>query len=372
MQRLAFALLALPSCADPDRSEAVDLQLHVDAIAATGVVGVQATVRIDDTRAWAGAGLADRDRERPITPSSRFRIASTTKPLVAAAALRLVEDGTLSLDDSVSSWLPGVVDGHGNDGDAITLRHLLQHTAGIANHVDDQLAMLQATTSRAAIDALLSRTWTAPELVALAMAHPPSSAPGEAWSYTDTGYVLVGMMIEAATGATWQDAVAEHVLARVGMDDTVAPTDDPAIAGEPMHGYALLPGDAAASDVTGVNPSGLGAAAAMVSTPDDLAAFFAALQAGEVLSDDALAEMQTTVPIADDPAAPRYGLGLAWMPSACAPEGYWSHDGDTLGYHTRTATSVAGDRTVVVAITGDAPFDDEVATLVDAVLCDDA
>jgi D-alanyl-D-alanine carboxypeptidase len=133
-----------------------------------------------------------------------------------------------------------------------------------------------------------------------------------------------------------------------------------------MHGYALLPGSDAPVDVTSVNPSGIDAAGAVVSTPADLDVVFRALTSGELLDAAMLAEMRDAIDVGD---GLRYGLGLAWAPSACG--GYWTHFGDTLGYHTRNAVNDAGDRSVTIALTGDGEFEGPAAALVDRVLCED-
>jgi D-alanyl-D-alanine carboxypeptidase len=339
----------------------------VDAVHATGVVGVQAAALRDGVSDWASAGVARVEDDLALTRQSRFRIASTTKTFVAATTLQLVEQGELSLDDTVEQWLPGVVTGPLHDGGRITLRQLLQHTSGLANHVDDQVALLEGATSAAEVRALLERAWSADELIALALAHPPEFAPGEGWAYTDTGYVLIGQVLEAVTGETWQTRVERQLIAPLGLSDTLVPSVDLAIPGAAMHGYAQLPGDAAPSDVTALNPSSLGAAGALLSTPSDVAQFFAALLAGDVLGPAQLAQMQTTVAIEGE-GGPGYGLGLAWVPSECEG-GRWMHDGDTLGYHTRTGVSADGSRSVVIAISGDADFEEPAAALIDFVLC---
>ncbi len=364
---LLFATCTAIGCAstDDDDDFTARLTADVEAIAASGVVGVQAVATRDEASAWAAAGVAERDGAIAIGPHSRFRIASTTKTFVAIVALQLVEEGVLALDDTVDEWLPGVVAGHGNDGAAMTLRQLLQHTSGLRNHVDDQVAMLMQSSSPTELDALLARTWTPEELVALATAHAPAFAPGEGWAYTDTGYVLVGMMVEAATGTSWNESIAARIVAPLSLRDTFAPTDDPAIPGAYMHGYAVLPGSDAPRDVTAVNPSGIDAAGAVVSTPADIDTVFRALGSGELLGPELLGQMRDAIEVGD---GLRYGLGLAWAPSACG--GYWTHFGDTLGYHTRNAVDDDGTRSVTVALSGDGDFEAPIAALIDRVLCD--
>ncbi|MEU9788770.1 serine hydrolase domain-containing protein [Streptomyces phaeochromogenes] len=121
--------------------------------------------------------------------------------------LQLVGEGRLSLDDTVGHWLPGVVSGNGNDGSAITVRQLLQHTSGLFDYTTD----FPEFESTAGYQADRSTTWTPDRLVAIAMRHTPEFAPGDGWSYSNTNCILAGMIIQKATGHTWdQEVTARH------------------------------------------------------------------------------------------------------------------------------------------------------------------
>jgi D-alanyl-D-alanine carboxypeptidase len=365
-------LVALSACSDEaPRADRPSLQAHVDAIASAGAIGVQAELTSGAQRDWAGAGMGELATHRQVARGDRFRIASTTKSFVAATVLSLVDDGQLALDDTIERWLPGLVASNGHDGAAITVRHLLQHRSGLANHVDDQIAELLAAPDRAAIDALLQRAWPPDELVQLAIAHPRLFAPGADFAYTDTGYVLLGMIVEAATGTTWEAALSARVLAPLALADTYAPRAELTIAGAHMHGYGFLPGSEQPDDLTAVNPTGLGAAGALVSTPADVNAFFVALVRGALFSPDLVAQMTATLRVGPDRPGVEYGLGLAWAPLPCG-DGYFMHDGDTVGYHTRNGVTAQGERSVTIAITGDADFEAAATALIEHALCDDA
>nr|BFE77775.1 hypothetical protein GCM10020093_003760 [Planobispora longispora] len=127
-----------------------------------------------------------------------------TKTFVATVVLQLAEEGTLSLDDTVERWLPGVVKGNGNDGGAITIRHLLQHTSGIP----------EAYPSFASLEDYLKHRYdpfTAEQIVAEAVKRKPGFAPGKDWMYSNTGYLLISMIIEKATGNPWHVEVRDRV-----------------------------------------------------------------------------------------------------------------------------------------------------------------
>jgi D-alanyl-D-alanine carboxypeptidase len=363
---VSLLLLTLTACGDEEPPRA--LVSDVDALAASGVVGVQVEQLIDGTRHWASAGVSDLHRRSPILPNSRYRIASTSKAFVAALTLRLVDAGLLALDDCLEHWLPGIAEGSEIDAGSITLRHLLSHRSGIANYVDDLQALLAEASSNAAFMAVLQQRWSPTELVALAFAHGALAEPGRAFRYSDTNYVLIGMIIEAATGQRWEEALAEHVLEPLMLRHTFAPGEMSTLPGAYMHGYATLPFHEGYRDVTPLNPSALDAAAALVSTPSDVNTFFAALLGGELVSAEALREMKSLEPVSDQPDAPSYGLGLMFMPLPCGG-GYYAHPGDTFGFHTRNAVSEDGRRSVCIAISGDGDFDPASDALIARLMC---
>jgi D-alanyl-D-alanine carboxypeptidase len=361
-------LLSTAACADADATPIpATLQEDVDTILATGAVGVQAEVLRGTRREWAGAGMSDVATHRAVAQGDRFRIASTTKPFVMAVVLSLAEAGKLSLDDTIDRWLPGVVARNGNDGKAMTTRQLLQHRSGLQNHVDDQIAELGEAQSPEEVDAILKRSWTPRELVDLATAHPPHFAPGEGFAYSDTNYVLLGMIIEAAAGATWAAQVDDIVVDALALSDTYAPGSALAIDGPHMRGYASLPGAEAPADLTEINPTSIDAAGALISTPADVNTFLHALLRGAFFGPELVSQMKAAVPVDGEDLA--YGLGLGRARLSCGVA-YYMHDGDTVGYHTRTAVNEAGSRSVAVAITGDGDFEEATRALVDRVLCE--
>ncbi|MGH8882673.1 MAG: serine hydrolase domain-containing protein, partial [Stackebrandtia sp.] len=131
----AVALLAggVTACAEPAHlSSGEQLRRDVEAIHALGVSGLQARMIGPDGRPTvATSGTADVNTGSPVAPDGYFRMASTSKTFVATVILQLAAEAAVSLDDTVEHWLPGVVQGNGNDGNRITIRHLLTHTSGI-------------------------------------------------------------------------------------------------------------------------------------------------------------------------------------------------------------------------------------------------
>ncbi|MFE0250268.1 serine hydrolase domain-containing protein [Streptomyces sp. NPDC059010] len=354
---LAVSVLTIPAAtARSPQSPEDALRDRVTAVMETGTVGALArSTGSHGRRRSATAGVADTATGEAVRPGDRFRIASASKTFVATVVLQLAGEGRLSLDDTVEDWLPGVVSGNGNDGSGITVRQLLQHTSGLHNYTAD----LPVLGTVAGFKADRYRTWTAEELIARAMRHRPDFAPGTKWSYSNTGYIVVGMIIKKATGTSWQQEVTRRIIRPLHLRDTLAPTTQPHIPGRHLHGYSHFEGSGPTIDVTEFNPSAAGAAGAMISTAADLTRFYQALLGGRLLRPAQLTAMKTTVrtpPLDYVWPGASYGLGLMRIPLSCDGS-YYSHPGDIPGYTTRNGVSADGRRVVVLATTGDGAAD---------------
>ena len=189
-----------------------------------------------------------------------------------------------------------------------------------------------------------SRAWSPDSLIELAVAHPPLSEPGGQWSYSNTNYIALGLVIEAVTGHTIGAELEARIFDPLGLDGTSFDSSA-GIAGSFAHGYALL-GGPTPTDVTSVSPSAAWAAGGgLVSTAKDIATFFAALMHGELLPPDAFAEMLATVPAREGLA---YGLGIAEVALPCGTA--WGHQGEFPGYLSMALTSLDGERQAVVLV----------------------
>ncbi|WP_117212888.1 serine hydrolase domain-containing protein [Allorhizocola rhizosphaerae] len=332
------------------------LQAAVDDLHGLGITGVQGLTRIDGRTSRARAGVGDLENGRPVPLNGYFRIGSTTKTFVAVTVLQLVGEGRLSLDDTVERWLPGVVSGNGNDGSRITVRQLLQHTSGIYNYTNDMEAL-------ASPDAFLAHRydhWDPAELVALAMKHEPDFAPGTGWNYSNTNYVLAGMIIEAVTGRSWATETQARILGPLGLRHTSIPGDVATLPRPHARAYQEWADGEPLMDTTEFNPSAGGAAGSMISTTADIARFWQALQHGRLLGPQMMAEMQRTVlaeTFQDFYPGLRYGLGIMFLPNRCG--GYWSHGGDVPGVSTVNGVSPDGNRVAVLALTTQLASDSE-------------
>jgi len=326
----------------PDRA---GLQRDADAIRDAGVTGVQARLVTEDgEHIVVTSGVADTTSMEDVDPEGYFRIGSDTKPFVAAVVLQLVGEGALSLDDTVERHLPGVVTGSGNDGDAITVRHLMQHTSGI--HDDDP----GHDTPEQYLERRF-RPYPPEELVARAMSHPPDFAPGTAWAYSNTGYLLLAMIVEELTGRPWYEEADARVLQPLELEHTVWPGADPGLPEPHARGYQRFVPGGPLLDVTELVEAN--AAHGMVSTTADLNRFYRSLLDGTLLEPAQLAQAQQTVPVNDEvqqywPGG-RYGLGLRMRPLSCGGS-YWGHSGGVTGYTTEGGVTPDGRRSVIVSM----------------------
>ncbi|MEU6246956.1 serine hydrolase domain-containing protein [Glycomyces sp. NPDC047010] len=332
-----------------DRDEAPaygqeDLLRDTEALEALGIVGVQARLSTESgPDVVAVSGFAEDGTDRPVDGDGYFRIASTGKSLVAAVVLQLADEGALTLDDTVDRWLPGLVAGNGNDGGAITVRQLLQHTGGLHDDLPGYADHDDYLEHRYDV-------YTPEQIVERATAHEPDFAPGTGWGYSNTGYVLLDMIIEEATGRPWDQEVQARILEPLGMDRTYLPGDDPTLRSPHANGYELYP-DGQRLDVTEVivpDPGGY------VSTTADVNRFLRALLGGELVSEAMLAQMQDTVPVGEDMQAfwpgGGYGLGLVERPLSCGGT-YWGHEGGESGYINLNGAIDDGARAVTVSMT---------------------
>lgn len=167
----------------------------------------------DGRQSVATSGTADLNTGRPVSSDGYFRMASTAKTLVATVVLQLEAENRLSLDDTVDHWLPGVVHGNGNDGSRITIRQLLQHTSGIHDDLPGYTTPEEYYQQRYDV-------YTPEQLVARAMAHAPDFPPGEGWAYSNTGYILLDMIIQKATGQPAYQEIEDRILRPLSLNQT--------------------------------------------------------------------------------------------------------------------------------------------------------
>lgn len=289
------------------------IQNALDQAVTDGLPGIVAEVR-DGERRWFGtAGVADIETGRKRTRDEQFHVGSLTKAFTATVVFKLVDEHRLRLDDTVEQWLPGIVQGNGNDGSKITVRHLLRQTSGLVNYAFDDKDMMDRYVSTDYLTHRFDR-WTPEELVKIGMKYPPYFAPGTAFRYSNANYQLLGLIIERASGRGYAEELSRLILDPLGLTGTYLPGAETTISGPHPRMYTKLPmGDPNAKvfDVTELDSSLGWAAGGVVSTTGDLGRFFSALLGGELFSPALQAEMWATVSTEGAGWIPdtRYGMG---------------------------------------------------------------
>ena len=251
-----------------------------------------------------GYGLANVELSVPIRPEMVFRIGSTTKQFTSACILKLVEQGRLRLDDPLSKYLPE----YPGPGRSATIRQLLTHTSGIRSATDMPTWFPH-----------MREDWSVAQLIDFFDGEPLDFAPGTRWRYSNSGYILLGAILEKVTGRPYAEVVADWIFRPLGMKDTRYDSDAPIVPGR-AEGYRRTPdGVINAPFLSMTQPF---AAGALVSTVDDLARWQSALDEGRVLSAESRRLMWMPVELPDGRPT-RYGFGWA----------VWSYEGHSVVEH---------------------------------------
>jgi D-alanyl-D-alanine carboxypeptidase len=335
-----------------DRSAVLDQSVRELAAMPGGPPGVIVVVQLGDRRTVHVAGVADVKTGAAPGVNDHMRIASVAKALSGATALALVDQGTLSLDDTIGKWLPQ----QPKPWARVTLRQLLNHTSGLPDFV----------RNKEFGDAFLSSPGKAPEpasLIAFAANEPLTFAPGSEYQYTNSDNVVVGLMIEAATGRPYAQVLEDLVLTPLSLDDTSLPSgvDLPAPY---IHGYQTSePAPAPLDDVTEAIAGGWAwASGGVVSTPSDLNDFIRGYVSGALYSDKVRAKQQALFIPAGGSEPPGPGLNSATMAlfryeTPCGA--IYGHTGNTFGYTQFAAASPDGQRSATVSINLQRTADDD-------------
>lgn len=217
-------------------------------------------------KTWGyAAGVANLSTKKPMETDFRFRIGSVTKTFTATVVLQLAGENRLNLDDSIEKWLPGFIQGNGYNGKQITIRQILNHTSGIAEYSRFKGADFMDT----------KKSYTAEEIVKMGISLPPDFVPGKGWSYSNTGYVLLGILIEKLTGNSYAEEIENRIIEPLELSDTFLPGNSSVIPGtKHARGYSQPDEASEIKDVTYYNPSAGSSAGDMISTADNLNKFF--------------------------------------------------------------------------------------------------
>ncbi|GII32852.1 serine hydrolase domain-containing protein [Planotetraspora mira] len=314
--------------ADRGRGHA-EIQRALDqAVADGGGPGIVAEIRDGHATPWFGtAGVADMTTGRKRQPREHFRVGSFTKAFTGTVVLQLAAEGKSTLDDTVATWLPGVVEESlGADGTEITIRQLLNHTSGLP-------------------DAILGQETPRPE------------EPGKRFIYSKVNYNLAGMIVERATGSTLVDEIERRIARPLRLTGTYLPGGEQTIRDPHARHYSKLGqtgSEAEIHDVTEMDLSWAWAAGGMISTTSDLHRFLSALLHGDLLPPAQQKEMFTTVSTEGSGWVPntRYGLGVYSQTLPCGAT-VWGGGGFIQGSMSYVMGNRQGTRTMVSNVNGD-------------------
>lgn len=337
---LAGPVTAAPSYATRPR-DAVQRDLD-RLVAQDGYPAVLAHVRAadGDVRDYT-AGVAEVGTHKRVPVDSQIRIGSATKAFVSVVVLQLVGAGKIELEAPVETYLPNLVRGENIDGREITVRQLLQHTSGLPNYTDE-IALNFGQYQHRYLEPR--------ELLDRALAKQGTPADQAEFSYSNTNYLLAGLIVQKVTGRPIGEEITNRIVKPLGLRNTYFPgVGEQEIRGRHPHGYFGGPEGGTPDDVTVMDPSWGWAAGQMVSTPSEVTRFFTALLGGWLLRPAELAEMRTTIPAKGLPDGLSYGLGLFSTKLSCGGL-VWGHGGTIPGYLTRVGVAEDG-RTITVAAT---------------------
>lgn len=326
---LAALMLAGAAHAEAPLAERIDAALkpffRADAPGATVIV------MKDGAPVFRKAyGLADVDKNTPMQPEMQLRLGSITKQFTAVAILMLAEQGRLSLEDEVTRFLPNypVKDKH------ITIERLLQHTAGIPNY-----------TAKVTFGLTSGQDKSVQQMIDYFKDEALDFEPGERWAYSNSGYILLGAIIEKVSGTTYADFIAKNIFEPLGMQDTAYEGHERS-AKRRVAGYreGVFSGYRFAEHVSMTQPY---AAGALVSTVDDLARWDDAISTGKLLRADTWRQAFTPCPL---PNGAKCSYGYGWQLGTMRGHRMAAHAGDIPGYNAE-AIRLPDDK-VFVAVLG--------------------
>jgi D-alanyl-D-alanine carboxypeptidase len=313
----------------------VNLAQLARTLVKSGSPGAIVYVRTPSATRAGVAGYADRNAHISMRAADRWRVASLTKTFVSVVVLQLEAEGKLDIDDPVEKYLPGLVP----NGSSIALRELLNHTSGLFDYGE-------AAEYGAAVLDNPGRTWAPLELVRFGVAQPPYFAPGQNYHYSNTNYILLGLVVEAVDHKPLAQSLQERIFTPLNLTASSLPSAIE-LAPDFVHGYISLNGSPLIDLAPLLSPSIGWAAGGMVSNARDVTTFYRSLLTGKLLPPVQLKEMETPSAVAGT-----YGLGLSISFTSCGRT--YGHLGDFAGaWRTGVLATRNGKRQAVVTVNVD-------------------
>lgn len=339
-----------------------------DKRTSNNLIGVSVAVIVPGQETWLGvSGMSDPTTSEKIRPEMLFGIGSITKTFSAALILKLAEEGRLTLEDSLHKWLPSFE----NIDSTITLRQLLNHTSGIFNFNDH-------SDFWPAVMADLTKFWTPEEV--LTLVKEPSFPRGSSWEYSNTNYILLGMIIKEVTGSQVSTELRNRFFKPLSLNSTFLAVEDQ-LSGDIAHNWSVFvdadgtpdDGDGTLDDISSLPRTAmfsiLWTTGAMFSTAEDLARWARALYEGEVIGQAYLDQMLTFHPATLSWVPPLTGYGLGTGRLTWSGKEFWGHGGTygQAGYASGVIYSPEDGVTIAILINHVVGYDIRIS-IVDALL----
>ena len=313
-----------------------DLKAIIQELVDAGYPGALAAKTDKDGNAvgvTAGKGNLATGEAPPL--DGEVRIGSNTKTFVAVVIMKMVEEGKVKLDEPIETYLPGLIKGQGVDGKKITVRQLLQHTSGLPEFLSELPDFFA-----------IRNDYVSPrDILDMALTRPAQFAPGAKFTYTNTNYIVLGLLAERVAKRPIAEQIEVKIVKPLGLKHTYMPKDgEKAFRGKHPHGYHTRdnkPGKL--EDITEVDPSWAWAAGSMISTPSELNKFTQALHSGKLLRQASVTEMKKVVATDKDGT---YGLGIFSNKLSCGVA--WGHTGGMPGYLSARFLGPDGSAVTVV------------------------
>jgi D-alanyl-D-alanine carboxypeptidase len=336
MALFAVTATALGADVQSARRPAIDAALN-EAFAASKAPGVVVGVWIPGKPSYvATRGVSDIKTRQPMRVEDHFRIGSITKTFTATLLLILADEKKLSLDDPVSKYVASEP-----NGDKITLRMLANMTSGLHSYTEDDAWVKIAFAD-------FKRVWTPRELVDVGIKHAPDFAPAQGWHYSNTSYVLLGMILEQVAGKKIQDSFDEKIFKPLKLTQTSWPVGD-ALPKPYAHGTTVQTLDDKLDDATNRSPSWAFTAGELVSTMSDLHTWVVSYATGSLISPEMQEQRLTWMTMPPNTPERAYGIGIG------TDHGWLGHTGELPGYNCAAYYMPEKKIAIVVMVNSDIP-----------------
>ena len=328
--------------AAPSKGEVESLKSRAQGLVEAGYPAALAVVS-DAKGESAGVAVGKGSLETGQAPpmDGEVRVGSASKTFVAVVVMQLVQEGKVGLDEPIETYLPGLIKGEGIDASRITVRQLLQHTSGLPEYAD-------TTPGSGDIFQIKDHYAQPRDLLDTALSKPAAFEPGTQWKYTNTNYIVLGMLIERVSQRPVGEQIDQRIVKKLGLSHTYLPGNgEKKLHGPHPQGYHLS-AEGKLEDMTDLDTSLAWAAGGMVSTPSELNTFFQAVLDGRLLTQASIDEMKNGAVDVSSHLGPGavYGLGLLGTPLSCGGTA-WGHHGGIAGYETHDGVGPDGTAVTV-------------------------